>query len=266
MVDANCALALALCAVATTWYASAPPRRPPAAHETGGERVFTPGELASFDGTQGRPIYLAILGTVYDVSSGAQHYARGKSYAHMAGRDATRSFGVGQAGGAGLTDDTAGLSDAELQGVWEWHGFFATHTEGYVRLGRVAGRWFDAAGRPLAEFPSKRLARAAEDEAARRQRLPECNSRWSQAEGSEVWCTKLSGGVARGWAGVPRLYDASLDPATTGPAKLATGTERCACVQEMLALTRAGGGAAHLRVYHGCDPAAERCKVDARTE
>lgn len=39
-----------------------------------GERLFTPQQLAPFDGRGGRRIYLAILGSVYDVTPGAKHY------------------------------------------------------------------------------------------------------------------------------------------------------------------------------------------------
>lgn len=36
------------------------------------EKVFTPAELAQFDGREGRPAYIAVDGVVYDVSSSAR--------------------------------------------------------------------------------------------------------------------------------------------------------------------------------------------------
>lgn len=52
-------------------------------------RVFTPDELSQFDGSEGRPAYVAYGGTVYDVSEsflwkGGKHQGR-----HRAGRDLT---------------------------------------------------------------------------------------------------------------------------------------------------------------------------------
>lgn len=56
----------------------APPLTPPASPhrllQPSGERLFTPQQLQQFDGTGGRRIYLAILGSVYDVTTGAKHY------------------------------------------------------------------------------------------------------------------------------------------------------------------------------------------------
>ena len=56
-----------------------------------GERVFTKAELAQYDGSADAPgLYLALLGVVYDVSSGRQHYGAGGGYSFFAGRDASR--------------------------------------------------------------------------------------------------------------------------------------------------------------------------------
>ena len=38
------------------------------------QRLFTPEQLALYNGTKGAPMYLAILGEVYDVTKGAQYY------------------------------------------------------------------------------------------------------------------------------------------------------------------------------------------------
>ncbi|EDW51284.1 GM13728 [Drosophila sechellia] len=43
--------------------------------------LFTPAELAKFNGEEeGRPLYLALLGSVFDVSRGIKHYGSGCSY------------------------------------------------------------------------------------------------------------------------------------------------------------------------------------------
>lgn len=120
------------------------PRAPPPSKKNAAVRLFTAAELRTHDGTPqhaggpgGGRIYLAILGDVFDVSTGARHYAAGKSYAHFAGRDASRSFATGETGGGGggadradgggLTDDLAGLGDDELRGIAGWHKFFVDH-------------------------------------------------------------------------------------------------------------------------------------------
>ena len=87
--------------------------------------------------------------------------------------------------------------------------------------------------------------------------LPDCNSRWTQATGSEVWCTLKSGGVERAWVGVPRLYNPSVDPAlpTIGDNSGTAQQERCVCAPpDEVAKTPP-----YLREYPGCDPASERC-------
>ena len=48
--------------------------------------MFTKEQLALFDGTRpSKPIYLAILGKVYDVQKGSKHYAPGGGYHFFAG-------------------------------------------------------------------------------------------------------------------------------------------------------------------------------------
>ncbi len=53
---------------------------------------MTRAQLAQFTGADGGPIYLAVRGRIYDVSSGRAHYGLGQGYAGFSGRDASRSF------------------------------------------------------------------------------------------------------------------------------------------------------------------------------
>jgi predicted heme/steroid binding protein len=72
---------------------------------------LTPDELARYDGTDpALPIYLAINGTIYDVSAGARHYGPGGSYHSFAGADATRAFVTG----CFADDITSDMRGAEL--------------------------------------------------------------------------------------------------------------------------------------------------------
>lgn len=52
------------------------------------EQTFTKEELAKFDGQNGQPAYVAVNGTVYDVS-GKKAWAGGKHHGHAAGQDLT---------------------------------------------------------------------------------------------------------------------------------------------------------------------------------
>lgn len=71
---------------------------------------LTPEELALYDGSdETKPIYLAINGTIFDVSAGRNTYGPGGSYSVFAGRDATRAFVTG----CFLEDRTSDLRGAE---------------------------------------------------------------------------------------------------------------------------------------------------------
>lgn len=50
--------------------------------------TFTPEELSKFNGKDGQPAYVAINGTVYDVS-GKDAWKNGEHHGNLAGRDLT---------------------------------------------------------------------------------------------------------------------------------------------------------------------------------
>lgn len=216
-----------------------------ASNAAGGLRVFTAEELAKFSGKDGSvPIYISILGHVFDVSTGARHYGPKKGYSHFAGRDATRSFATGDAKEELLTSDLSGMDDDELEAIQGWYEFYDKH-ETYTRVGRLVGRHFDPLGGAPEPFPFERLAAKKTRAEELKTTFPGCNSKWTQAGGSEVWCTPKSGGISRDWVGVPRRL------LNAGDKK-----ERCACVDPSR-----GAGDEVVEVYEGCDPAAVRCKV-----
>jgi predicted heme/steroid binding protein len=72
---------------------------------------LTPSQLSTYDGSNpDLPIYLAINGTIFDVSAGRHTYGPGGSYSVFAGRDATRAFVTG----CFLEDTTDDMRGAEL--------------------------------------------------------------------------------------------------------------------------------------------------------
>lgn len=61
-----------------------------------GPIYLTDAELAAYDGSDpSKPVYLALNGTIYDVSAGRRIYGPGGSYNVFAGKDAARGFITG---------------------------------------------------------------------------------------------------------------------------------------------------------------------------
>ncbi|WVO20671.1 uncharacterized protein IAS62_001970 [Cryptococcus decagattii] len=98
-------------------------------------KEFTPLQLAMFDGSPDRPVYLAIDGIVYDVTANRRIYGKGGSYNMMAGRDASRAFTTG-CFETHLTHDIRGLSTEELASLGHWKSFFAK-SDKYFKVGTV---------------------------------------------------------------------------------------------------------------------------------
>ncbi|XP_071906508.1 membrane-associated progesterone-binding protein 4 isoform X2 [Coffea arabica] len=163
-------------------------------------RLFSAEELSFYNGSDPQlPIYLAIVGSVFDVTKGKSHYGAGGGYNHFAGR--------------------------------------------YV--GKLDGRYYDSKGNPTkylkgVEAKAARGAQLLEKQKDEEAKVPSCNSRWSQDEGSEVWCDD----------GYPRLVQRPIEIALTGKM-----SKRCACYKED-ELEQAG-----LEVYEGCDFFAKKCRI-----
>jgi hypothetical protein len=210
-----------------------PPKRAPLDH------LFTRGELA-LHGNDAERLLLSILGTVYDVSTGREHYAKGQGYDHFPGRDASKAFISGDSD-ADLTDDLSSIDDdSQLLAVVNWRKFYEQH-ETYTREGRLAGgAYYDAEGEPTEALAHvlKRAARAERAKARVEQRraamrAPRCSSRVADGLRS-VWCTEA--GL------VPR--DLPMDGSPP----------RCVCV-----MADEAAASAVLVEIAGCAPNADRC-------
>lgn len=220
-------------------------------------------QLALFDGTRpSKPVYLAILGRIYNVDKGKKHYGKGGGYHFFAGRDATRAFVSGDFTEKGLVDDTDGLSHDDLIGIRDWISFYE---KDYKLVGVLIGRYYDSNGNPTEELRNVlgRIQTAAEwkaSRAAEAEVFPPCNSEWHQNSGGRVWCSMKSGGIQRDWAGVPRLL---YDPNTK--------QQRCACVKNFGTGLSAVGQKANnrgdldhpnLKQYPKCSPTSNSCKIE----
>ncbi|KAL4873816.1 hypothetical protein BDV12DRAFT_159665 [Aspergillus spectabilis] len=156
---------------------------------------LTPTDLALYDGTNpDLPIYLAVNGTIFDVSANPHMYGPGGGYHFFSGRDATRAFVTG-CFAEDITDDLTGVEEMFIpideaeeeealnsgerkkrreqdvraakkrveKQVRHWHGFFRNHKK-YFEVGKVVKeQGVSSDGKPKGE---KRVL----CEAARKQR------------------------------------------------------------------------------------------------
>ncbi|NXY90821.1 NEUFC protein, partial [Alcedo cyanopectus] len=224
-------------------------------------RLLSAAELARYRGAPGQPgLYLAVLGRVFDVERGRRHYGPGGAYSGLAGRDATRAFATGDFTPAGLVDDVSALSPGEMVAIQSWLSFYRHN---YQPVGKLVGRFYDASGAPTealrqAEAEIEAAQKVQAETEQKKQHFPPCNSEWSSAKGSRVWCSTQSGGVNRDWAGVPRQL---FQPGSR--------RSRCVCVRttgppwdQMDATKHRNRGDLddpQLQEYEGCPPLAEQC-------
>jgi len=192
-------------------------------------RVFTPEDLARADGADpGAPLYLAILGEVYDVTAGRKYYGPGEGYHCFVGRDASAAFATGQFAGDGLTSDVADLAPDALTAVVGWRDFYARHAA-YPRVGVLAERYYDTNGQPTAAWHAmEHRRRDIAHQTHRRDdvlaRYTTCNSRSVMAEPFfTVWCDAVPGEDG------PRFVRELLLPPLLPNAK---EERRCVCALE----------------------------------
>ncbi|PHH92194.1 hypothetical protein CDD83_8483 [Cordyceps sp. RAO-2017] len=115
--------------------------------------TYTPHTLRPFDGRDGRAVYLAVRGRVFDVSRGRNFYGPGGPYANFAGRDASRGLACGSFDDDMLTKDLDapldgldGLGQDELEALRGWEERFL---EKYDVIGKLVsvGDYDEAARR-----------------------------------------------------------------------------------------------------------------------
>jgi len=221
--------------------------------------LLTAGELAMHDGSDpNTPVYIAILGRIYDVEKGRRHYEVGSGYNVFAGRDSTPSFVTGKFAREEATDDVKGLSPEEMMGVKDWLDFYR---KDYTYVGKLIGRYYDSEGNPTealkeAKEVIKEGQRLKKLQEAENKRFPGCNSRWSADEGSVVWCSENSAGIKRDWAGVPRKM---FKPGKKDP--------KCVCIRTTGPSSDTGEGNegdlnnANMKLYPNCGKYDVSCKL-----
>ncbi|WOL08618.1 putative steroid-binding protein 3 [Canna indica] len=93
-------------------------------------------QLRGFDGSDAsKPIYVAVRGAIYDVSSGKGFYGPGGPYAIFAGREASRALAKMSKEEEDVCGNLGGLSDKELGVLADWEKKFQAK---YPIVGRLA--------------------------------------------------------------------------------------------------------------------------------
>lgn len=92
-------------------------------------------ELKAFDGSDAsKPIYVAIKGRVFDVSTGKSFYGPGGPYCMFSGKDASRALAKMSKNEDDVCASLDGLSDKELGVLADWEKKFEAK---YPMVGRV---------------------------------------------------------------------------------------------------------------------------------
>eukprot|EP01127_Copromyxa_protea_P002297 TRINITY_DN12198_c0_g1_i1.p1 TRINITY_DN12198_c0_g1~~TRINITY_DN12198_c0_g1_i1.p1 ORF type:complete len:111 (-),score=28.57 TRINITY_DN12198_c0_g1_i1:36-368(-) len=81
---------------------------------------FTLSKLRQFDGTDSKPIYVCLLGYVFDLSSKPQFYGPGGGYSLFAGHDASRCLATMSLKPEDLDKPIGDLSDNEKETLLQW--------------------------------------------------------------------------------------------------------------------------------------------------
>lgn len=215
--------------------------------------MMTAEMLAQYDGTDAsKPIMLALLGEIFDVTAGKDYYGPQGGYGFFSGQDGSRAFVSGMFNETGLIPDLTNFTAAQYEGVVSWRDFYHKE-EKYKYVAKLIGHYYDEFGNPTearkkVDEMTKKRAVEKEDEKAFEAKYPSCNSKWAQQTGGEVWCSVKSGGIDRDWVGVPRKFVSNKGTETE--------TKKCVCLQEKLIDTV---DQELFEVYPNCDPKAEKC-------
>ncbi|KAG7209392.1 hypothetical protein KM043_015488 [Ampulex compressa] len=214
------------------------------------EKIFSVDELKQYTDLK-TGLYLSILGQVYDVTKGAEHYGPEATYHVFTGRDASLAFITGKFNDEGLTDDISILSLDEMKSLHDWLQFY---NKNYIYKGKLSGRYYNDDGSPTAVLlgVKEKLVDAKNEklvEEERRKMFPPCNVEWKADAGSVVWCSKKSGGFVRDWTGVPRkLFESP-----------SSEQYRCACVKmDSQAYKEAKES---IKEYNGCAKTSTKCTI-----
>ncbi|WBW75309.1 cytochrome P450 regulator Dap1 [Schizosaccharomyces osmophilus] len=117
---------------------------------------YSPIELQEFNGVHRSLVFLAIKGTVYNVTLGSKFYGPKGPYSAFGGRDATRGLAKSSFDDefipsveADDLDDWSDLNDEEKQTLDDWKAFF---DQKYPAVGRLISNKEASEARAKADF------------------------------------------------------------------------------------------------------------------
>ncbi|KAF9985188.1 hypothetical protein BGZ65_011495 [Modicella reniformis] len=88
-------------------------------------RIFKHEELTQYDGAEeDKPIYVAIKGTVFDVTTKKAMYGPSGAYHCFAGKDASKALGKSSLKVEDCVADYSDLDEKERKTLDDWHSFF----------------------------------------------------------------------------------------------------------------------------------------------
>nr|XP_021143634.1 neudesin [Columba livia] len=99
---------------------------------------------------EGQPIYLAVKGVVFDVTSGKEFYGKGAPYNALVGKDSTRGVAKMSLDPADLTHDITGLTEEELKSLDDI--FNNVYKAKYPIVGYTSRRILNEDGSPNLDF------------------------------------------------------------------------------------------------------------------
>mmetsp|Transcript_29845 Transcript_29845/g.42383 ORF Transcript_29845/g.42383 Transcript_29845/m.42383 type:complete len:203 (-) Transcript_29845:163-771(-) len=115
-------------------------------------RIITLEELAEYDGKEeGKPIWLSILGEVYDVSKGPEHYGAKRGYNIFAGRDGSVPYITGKFTPEEASKSLSVLKSGECHSLEQWRQFYYDEKK-YPFQGLSLGRFYDENRNPTEEL------------------------------------------------------------------------------------------------------------------
>ncbi|XP_073047643.1 probable steroid-binding protein 3 [Primulina eburnea] len=95
-----------------------------------------PQQLKNYDGTDpSKPIYVAIRGRIFDVTTGKSFYGPGGAYCMFAGKDASRALAKMSKEEHDVVPSLDGLTDKEIGVLNDWEKKFEAK---YPIVGRVS--------------------------------------------------------------------------------------------------------------------------------
>ncbi|KIW53040.1 hypothetical protein, variant [Exophiala xenobiotica] len=104
-------------------------------------QTYTPRTLLKNNGKDSAPVYLAVRGKVYDVTSGRNFYGPGGPYENFAGRDATRGLACQSFDEDMLTKDLDGpldpCDDLPPEQLENLKGWIERFDEKYLVVGKL---------------------------------------------------------------------------------------------------------------------------------